>query len=79
MTRGTSKNHIRLRPKIYGSILASLYSKTKNPNSDFNGISPTNGRTNGETELDIKTVPTALRQLHTEQLGIVITNYIVCI
>jgi len=38
ITQGTSKDHIGLRPKVCGSILESLYSKTKDPNGDFNGI-----------------------------------------
>ena len=42
MTWGTSENHIGLRPKVCGSILGGLYSKTKNLNDDFNGISPIN-------------------------------------
>jgi len=79
MTWSTSKDHIGSRPKVYGSILGSLYSKTKDLNSNFNSILPTNRWTNKETEPDVKTVFTTLCQLHTEQLGIVITNYIVCI
>ena len=37
-TQGTSENHIGLRPKIHGSILGSLYNKTRDLNSDFNSI-----------------------------------------
>ena len=55
-TWGTSENHIRLRPKVCSSILGSLYSKTRNPNSDFNGILSINRWTNKETKPDIKTV-----------------------
>ena len=57
---GTSKDHIGLRPEVRSSILGSLYSKTKDPNGDFNGISPTNKWTNKETEPDVKTVFTSL-------------------
>ena len=60
MTQGISENHIGLRPKIYSSILGNLYSKIRNPNSDFNGILPTNGQTNKKIKLDIRTVPTTL-------------------
>ena len=60
MTQGTNENHIGLRLKVCNSILKSLYSKTRNPNSDFNGILPINRQTNKETELDIKTVPIIL-------------------
>jgi len=42
ITWGTNENHIKLRPKVCGSILKNLYSKTKDPNSDFNGILPIN-------------------------------------
>ena len=76
---GTSKDYIKLRPKVRGNILGSLYGKTRNPNSNFNGISPINGQTNGETELNIRTVFITLHQLHTEQLGIIITSYTVYI
>ena len=79
MTWGTSENHIRLRPKVRGSILGSLYGKVKDPNGDFNGILPINGWINKETEPDVRIVFITLCQLHTEQLGIVITNYIVYI
>ncbi len=37
-TWGTNENYIGLRPKVYGSILADFYSKTRNPNSNFNNI-----------------------------------------
>ena len=43
MIWGTNKDYIRLISKVYNSILGGLYSKTKNPNGDFNGISPING------------------------------------
>ena len=55
-TRGTSENYIGLRPKVRGSILGGLYSKTREPNSDFNGILFINRQTDGETELDIKII-----------------------
>ena len=42
MTQSTSENHIGSRPKVYSSILGSLYSKTKDLNSDFNNILPIN-------------------------------------
>ena len=42
MTQGTSEDYIGLRPKVYNNILGGLYSKTKNPNSDFNSILSTN-------------------------------------
>jgi len=42
ITWGTSENHIGLRSKVCGSILESLYSKTKDLNSDFNNILPIN-------------------------------------
>src|SRR6266702_8398568 len=77
MTQGTSEDHIRSRPKVCSSILGSIYSETKNLNSDFNSILSINRRTNGETKLDIRIVFTTLCQLHTEQLGIIITSYIV--
>ncbi len=79
ITWGTNENHIGLRPKVHNSILGSLYSKAKNPNGDFNGISPTDRQTNKETKPDVKTVFTILYQLRTKQLGIVITNYTVYI
>ena len=41
-TQGTSENYIKSRPKVRGSILGNLYSKARNPNSNFNGISPIN-------------------------------------
>ena len=78
-TWGTNKDRVKLRPKVYSSILGSLYSKTKNPNGNFNSILPTDKQTNKETKLNIKTVFTALYQLYTEQLGIIITSYTVCI
>ena len=56
ITWGTRKDYIRSRPKVHGSILGSLYSKTKNPNGNFNNILPTNRQINKETKLDIKTV-----------------------
>ena len=74
---GTSKDYIGSRFKVRGSILGSLYSKTKNPNSDFNGISPTNRWTNKETKPDVRTVSMTLHQLCTEQLGIIIISCIV--
>ena len=79
MTQGTSKDYIGLRPKVCGSILGSFYGKAKDLNGDFNGILSINKQINRETEPDVKTVPMTLCQLHTEQLGIVITNYIICI
>jgi len=39
ITQGTSKDYIGLRPKVYSSILGSLYNKAGNPNGDFNSIS----------------------------------------
>ena len=42
ITQGTNKNHIGLRLKVYSSILGSLYSKTKDPNGNFNSILPIN-------------------------------------
>src|SRR6266702_2839195 len=79
ITQSTNEDHIGSRPKVHNNILGSLYSKTRNPNGDFNGISPINRWANKETKPDVKTVLTTLCQLRTEQLGIVITNYIVCI
>ena len=38
MTQGTSEDHIGLRSKVCGSILGSLYSKTKDLNNNFNSI-----------------------------------------
>ena len=63
-TWGTSEGHIRLRPKVHGSILGGLYSKIRDPNSNFNGILSINRRANKKTELDIKTVFTTLCQLY---------------
>ena len=40
ITWGANENHIRSRPKICGSILGSLYNKTRDLNSDFNSILP---------------------------------------
>ena len=60
MTWGTSKDHIGLRPKVRGSILGSLYSKTRNPNGDFNGILPINRQINKIIEPDIGAVFMAL-------------------
>jgi len=42
MTQSTNKDYIRSRPKVHGSILGGLYSKTRNPNSNFNSVPPTN-------------------------------------
>jgi len=42
MTQGISEDYIGLKPKVYSSILGSLYSKIKNPNSNFNNIPPIN-------------------------------------
>src|SRR6266571_1884197 len=79
ITWGTNKDHIGSRPKVRGSILGSLYSKARNPNGDFNNILPTNRQINGTTKPDTRIVPMTLRQLRTEQLGIIIINYTVCI
>ena len=56
MTQSTSKDYIRLRPKVYGSILGSLYSKTRDPNSNFNSILSANRQINKEIKLDVRTV-----------------------
>ena len=61
MTQGINKNYIGLRPKVCSSILGSLYSKTKDPNSNFNGILPINRQIDKKTELDVKTVFMTLR------------------
>ena len=61
MTWGISENHIRLKPKVCGSILGSLYNKTRDLNGDFNSISPIDRWINKETELDVKTIPMTLR------------------
>ena len=79
MTWGANENYIKLRPKVYNSILGSLYSETKNPNSDFNGILFINRWINKETKPDVRVVFMTLYQLCTEQLGIVIISYIVYI
>ena len=79
MTQGTSEDHIGLRPKVCGSILGGLYSKTKDLNSNFNSILSINKQINRKTEPDVRTVFTTLCQLHTEQLGIIVTSYIVYI
>ena len=60
MTQGTNEDYIGSRPKVRGSILRGLYSKTKNLNGDFNGILPINRQINREVELDVRTVPTIL-------------------
>ncbi len=59
-TWGTNENHIGLRFKVHSSILGSLYSKTKDLNGDFNGISPIDRRINKETEPDARTIPITL-------------------
>jgi len=41
-TWGTNEDHIGSRPKVYSSILGSLYGKAKDLNGDFNGILPIN-------------------------------------
>ena len=56
MTQGTSKNYIGLRPKVCNNILGDLYSKTKNPNSDFNNILSIDRQTNKKTELDARAI-----------------------
>ena len=66
MTQGINEDYIGLKPKVYSSILKNLYSKTKNLNGNFNSILSINRQVNKETELDIKTVPITLHQLHTE-------------
>ena len=42
ITWGINEDYIGLRPKVYGSILGNLYSKTRNLNGDFNSILPIN-------------------------------------
>ena len=53
---GINESYIRSRPKVYGNILGSFYSKTKNPNSDFNGILFIDKWINKKTEPDIKII-----------------------
>ena len=76
-TWGTNKDYIGLRPEVCNSILGNIHSKTRDLNGDFNSILFVNRQTNKETKLDIKIIPTILRQLYTKQLGIVTTSYIV--
>ena len=64
--RGTSENYIRLRPKVRSNILGSLYSKAKNPNSNFNGILPIDRWINKKTKPDVRTVFMPLCQLYTK-------------
>ena len=77
--QGTNENHIGLRPKVYSSILGSLYSKTRNLDGDFNSLLLIDGWTNKEAKPNVKTVFIILRQLRTKKLGIVVTSYIVCV
>ena len=56
-----------------------LYSKTKNINNDINSILSTDRWANKMVESDIRAILITLYQSHTEQLGIIITNYIVYI
>ncbi len=65
-TWGTSKDYIELRPKICVSILGSIYSKTRDMNSDVNGILSINRWTNRMAEPDIGVVFKALCKSYTE-------------
>ena len=56
MTWGTNEDYIGLKPKVCGSILGSLYSKIRNLNNNFNGISPTDRQINKKIKLDVGTV-----------------------
>ena len=56
-----------------------LYSKTKNISGDINSILFIDRWTNRMVEPDIGTVFVLLCQSRIEQLGIVVTSYIVCI
>src|SRR6266702_1571445 len=78
-TWGNNKNHIGSRPEIYVSILGSIYSKTKDISNDVNSILSTNRRTNRTIKSDNGAVFITLCKPCTEQLGIIITSYTVCI
>ncbi len=56
-----------------------LYSKTKNTNGNINSILSINGRINKIVELDIGAVLIILYKPCIKQLGIIITNGIICI
>ena len=56
MTWGTNEDYIGLRFKICSSILGGLYSKTRNLNSNLNGILPIDRQLDRKTELDIRIV-----------------------
>ena len=79
MTWGASEDYIRSRPQVRGSILGGLYNKIRNPNGNFNNILPIDKWVNRKTKPDVKIVFIILCQLHTEQLGIAVTNYTVYI
>ena len=78
-TQGTNEDHIGLRPKVCISVLGILYSKTKNIDNDINSIPSINGQTNKTVKPDIGTVFTTLYKSCIEQLGIVVTSYIIYI
>ena len=78
-TWSTSQNHIGPRFKICVSILGSIYSKTKNISNNVNSILFANKQINREIESDIGIVFMILRQLCTEQLGIIVISCIVYI
>ena len=59
--------------------MGSIYSKIKNINSDINSILFINRQANKTTKPDIEIIFMTLYKPHTEQLGIVIISYIVCI
>ncbi len=78
-TWSISENYIGLRPEICIGILGVLYSKTKNTNSNINNILSIDRWINKTIELDVRAVFILLYQSRIEQLGIVVTSYIVCI
>ena len=63
--------------KVCVSILGVFYSKIRNEDSNINSILLINKRVNKTVESDIGAVPMALYKSYTEQLGIIITSYIV--
>ena len=59
--------------------MGSILGRIRGLSSNINYILPTDRWLNREIKLNTRTVSKALCQLHTKQLGIVITSYIVYI
>ena len=65
-TQSTNENYIRLRPKVYISILRMLYGKIKNTNNNINSILSIDRQINKTIKPNVKAVFALLCQLYTE-------------